>query len=96
MKGIFSLSVVKGFLAGLAGTGIGMGVMMLIRAIMGMPAWKTGPVVVAGILTGVIAYLAGLGVFHYWFRWAVGDEAKEVDAPPVKGWRRYFKCRYQP
>jgi cytochrome c oxidase subunit 1 len=90
MKGIFSLSVVKGFLAGLAGTGIGMGVMMLIRAIMGMPAWKTGPVVVAGILTGVIAYLAGLGVFHYWFRWAVGDEAKEVDAPRAKGWRRYF------
>ena len=80
----------RGALAGLAGTGIGMGITMLVRLAMGLPAWNEGPVVVIGILAGVLSYLIALGVFNYWFRWAIGAEPKEESRPPVKGWTRYF------
>jgi len=90
MKGFFSLGIVKGFLGGLAGTGIGMGLTVLIRLALSLPGWKTEPVCVVGILAGVISYLAALGVFHHWLRWAVGSEDEEEKEIPVTGWRRYF------
>ncbi len=89
MKVIFSLDIVKGFLAGAAGTAVGMGLTMLIRLAMGLAAWKEEPVLVTGILIGLITYLAVVGVFRYWYRWATGAELKE-DSPPAAGWRRYF------
>ena len=90
LKTIFSLDVTRGFLAGLAGTAAGMGITMLVRLAMGLPAWNAGPVLTIGILVGVITYLSVLGIFNYWFRWATGSQPKEETEPPARSWTRYF------
>jgi cytochrome c oxidase subunit 1 len=89
-QGFFTTDAPRGVIVGLAGTGVGMGVTVLVRLAIGLPAWKEGPVVVIGILVGVVSYLVALGVFNYWFRRAIGAEEKEKAGPPVKGWTRYF------
>jgi len=86
---IFSLGVIRGLLAGLAGAGAGIGITMLVRHAIGLPAWNPGPVTTIGIFTGVITYLVVLGAFNYWFRWAIGAEPKEAE-PPKRSWTRYF------
>jgi cytochrome c oxidase subunit 1 len=88
-KNLLSTDAVRGASAGLAGVALGMGITMLVRLGMGLPAWNEGPVVVIGILVGVFSYLITLGVFNYWFRRAIGAPSKE-DRPPVRGWPRYF------
>jgi cytochrome c oxidase subunit 1 len=88
IKTILSLDAVKGLIAGLAGTAIGIGITVLVRQLAGIPAWKDGPVLTAGIVTGVISYLIGVGVFRYWTRWATGASLNEES--PKTGWTRYF------
>jgi cytochrome c oxidase subunit 1 len=88
-KNLLSTDAVRGASAGLAGTALGMGITMLVRLGMGLPAWNEGPVVVIGIFIGVFAYLITIGVFNYWFRRAIGAPTKE-DRPPARGWLRYF------
>jgi len=91
MKTIFSLGIVKGTLAGLAGTGAGMGITILIRFAMGLPVSDLEPAIVVGIILGVITYLVVLGVFNYWFRWAVkGLSGDSEPVLPKQGWIRYF------
>lgn len=87
---ILSLGIVKGLLAGLGGTGAGMGITMLIRLAAGLPAWDPGPVFVVGIVVGVVTYLVALGVFNFWFRWAGKGQQDEESAPFRRGWTRYF------
>ncbi|MBI2853440.1 MAG: cbb3-type cytochrome c oxidase subunit I [Chloroflexi bacterium] len=89
MKNIFSLDAIRGALAGLGGTGAGVVITMLVRRAIGLPAWNSSPVMTIGILTGVLVYLATLGVFNYWARWAVGAELKE-ERPSAPTWTRYF------
>ena len=90
MKVIFSLGIVRGFLAGLAGTVAGMGITMLIRLLTGLPAWNTEPVIVVGIFVGVVSYLVTVGVFRFWFRWAVKGQNDAETTEPRRGWTRYF------
>ncbi len=90
LKTLFSLDIVRGFLAGLAGTGAGIGITMGVRQAMGLPSWSPGPDLTIGIITGVITYLAVLGVFNYWFRWATGAPLQEEPEPPKQSWKRYF------
>jgi cytochrome c oxidase subunit I len=89
LKKLMSLDAVRGALGGLAGTGGGIGITMLIRQAMGLPAWNPNPVLTIGIFTGVITYLVILGVFNYWARWAIGATSREEE-PPARGWARYF------
>jgi len=86
---LWSLGIVRGVIAGLAGTGAGMGLMMLVRALLGLPAWKAGPVTAVGALVGIGFYLAGLGAFSYWWRWAMGRPEPGHGAPGPR-WTRYF------
>ena len=89
MKNLFSSSLIKGLICGVLGTGIGMGLTVGIRVIMGLPAWHGEPVIMAGILAGFIFFLAGVGVFRSWWRWVMGDTAEERITPGTS-WRRYF------
>ncbi|MHB8104155.1 MAG: cytochrome c oxidase subunit I [Dehalococcoidales bacterium] len=89
LKKLLSIDAARGALAGLAGTGIGVGITMLIRYFLGRPAWDEGAVLTVGIFTGVITYLIVLGVFRYWMRWATGAKSQE-DEPPKRGLIRYF------
>jgi cytochrome c oxidase subunit I len=87
---LFSLDATRGVVAGLAGAGAGMGLMVLVRRSLGLPSWSADPVITVGILTGVISYLIALGVFNYWARWAVGGAPGETNVPRKRGWERYF------
>jgi cytochrome c oxidase subunit I len=87
---IFGLDAIRGFLGGLIGFGAGTGITMLVRLASGLPAWSPGPDLVIGIVIGVITYLAVLGIFNYWFRWAVGASLQEEPEPDSHSWRRYF------
>lgn len=88
MKSILSLDAVRGALAGLVGTGIGVGITILIRLALHIPVWNDADIVI-GIFVGVLAYLIFTGVLNYWFRWAIGSDPPE-EKPPARGWRRYF------
>jgi cytochrome c oxidase subunit 1 len=86
---LLALDAARGALCGLAGTGIAVGVTMLVRQAIGLPAWKATPVLTIGIFTGVLVYLVTLGVFNYWAGWAVGRPVESYK-PGKSGWRRYF------
>ena len=90
MKKLISLGVVRGVLGGLTGTGAGVGVAMLMRQAMGLPAWNAGPVWAAGILAGVMGYLLALGLFNYWARWFIGTAEKAQPAAPEHSWTRFL------
>jgi cytochrome c oxidase subunit I len=90
IRTILAVDAVRGALAGLAGTGAGAGITMLVRTLIGLPAWNPGPVLTIGIFTGVLAYLVALGVFNDWARWAVGGAPAEEKARRQTGWQRYF------
>jgi cytochrome c oxidase subunit 1 len=90
MKVIFSLDIVRGFISGVAGVAGGMAIAVLIRLLSGFPAWNPEPVILIGIVTGVITYLVSLGVFRFWFRWAVKGQNDDETSQPRRGWRRYF------
>ena len=86
---LLSLDAARGALCGLAGTGVAIGITMLVRLAIGLPAWNASPVLTVGIFTGVVVYLITLGVFNYWARWAVG-RPDGADRPKKPGWARYF------
>ncbi len=89
MKKIFSLDAVRGTIAGLCGVAAGIIITVLVRLLAGLPAWKAGPAFTTGVFTGLIAYLAAVGVFRYWAGWVRGG--KELrDHEPKHGWERYF------
>ena len=90
LKTVLALDAIRGALGGLAGTGVGIGIAILIRVAKGMPAYDAGPVLTTGILVGVLTYLIVVGVFNHWAGWAIGRRAKEEDRVPKHGWRRYF------
>ncbi|HVN55645.1 MAG TPA: cbb3-type cytochrome c oxidase subunit I [Anaerolineaceae bacterium] len=76
MKKILSVGLVRGLLAQIIGTAVGMGIVGGIRALMGLP-WKTEPALVLGAFIGALSFVAGVGVFHDWFEWAMGRSTPE-------------------
>ena len=74
---LLSLSLIRGLIYQTVGHLAGMGLTMLIRLMMGLPAWKAEPVWVVGALFGVAAFMVGTGVLHDWFAWAKGEETPE-------------------
>ncbi len=90
MTKLFSLGIIKALLAGTAGTAAGMAVVVLVRVLMGLPAWCDGPVVVGGLLVGIPVFLTTIGVFGYWWRWWRGIEKEEEATPKPHSWKRYF------
>lgn len=91
---IFSPGIVRGLLCGIAGAALAMGFTMALRIIMSLPAWQAGPVIALGSLGGTMAFLAGMGVFSFWFRFKPrAPEAEEENEKKKQGfphWRRYF------
>ena len=87
LKNFISLSLVKALCAGFLGTIAGMGLVIVIRMLIGLPAWHDEPVIVGGFMVGFFSFLTGAGVFRYWWGWAKGEEMTQEVA---QGWRRYF------
>ena len=96
MKTIGSLGLIRGLIAQIIGTALGMGLVMLIRQFEGKPAWKDEPVIVIGALIGAIAFLVGVGIFEDWFKWVKGEKTPIHHGPPEDrpAWTRYFGVDY--
>ncbi len=92
MRLLMKLGLVRGLLTGTGGVLVGMGVVMGIRGLMGLPAWKADPVTAAGAAAGVIAFLAGVGAFAPWWDWLLERERPARHGPPpgMPFWTRYF------
>ena len=87
---VFSLDLTRGALFGLAGTGVGVGMTVLVRRALGLTLWNEGSVLTVGILAGVTAYLFSVGVLRYWLRWVTGAPSAVEEKPARPSWTRYF------
>ena len=69
---------------------------MLIRLLMGLPAWRAEPVWVGGAFVGVFAFLIGAGAFSDWAKMAFGEDVPEhIETDPNQpGWAKYFHISY--
>jgi cytochrome c oxidase subunit 1 len=96
MMKIITSGLVRGLVAQIIGTGVGLGIVNGLRALMGLPvAWSIGnrefePVAVVAGLVGAVFFMAGVGVLTDWFKWAMGDEVHEHHGPDPRGWEKYF------
>jgi cytochrome c oxidase subunit 1 len=93
---VLSLGLVRGIGAQIVGTVLGVALVVLIRVLMGLPAWEPEPVTVVGSMVGVLAFLVGIGSMHDWFQWAGGRETPLHHGPPADrpAWTRYFGVDY--
>jgi cytochrome c oxidase subunit 1 len=94
--GILSISLVRGLIAMTLGILLGMGLVTVIRLVIGLPAWKAEPAWVLGAVAGVAAFMLGTGVFDDWLRWAQGKETAEHPEgnPNLRGWAKYLSVSY--
>jgi cytochrome c oxidase subunit 1 len=83
---LLSASLIRGLIGQFVGTLVGMGLMLLIRLVLGLEPWKPEPVWVVGALFGVIAFIVGTGVLDDWFKWMRGESTPEAEPhyePPI-------------
>ena len=94
--GILSISLVRGLLGMLVGFPVGLGVVTLVRLLMGLPAWKAEPAWVLGAVFGVAGFMLGTGVMSDWIKWAKGVETPEHPEanPNLKGWAKYLSVSF--
>jgi cytochrome c oxidase subunit 1 len=93
---ILSLGLVRGIVAQVVGTALGIALVVIVRLLMGLDAWAPEPVVVVGGMLGTIAFLIGAGSMNDWFKWAGGQETPMHHGPPEgkPTWTRYFNVDY--
>lgn len=93
---LLSLGLVRGLIAQIAGTALGMAFTMFVRVVFGMPAWNREPVIVVGAIFGAIAFMIGVGALGDWFKWAKGEPTSDNHDPdPDKpNWHRFFNVDY--
>lgn len=96
MRTILSLGLIRGFAGQIIGVALGMGLVMGMRLLRGLPAWKMEPVTVVGALIGAIGFLIGVGILADWFKWSRGEETPMHHGPPEgrPAWTRYFSVDY--
>ncbi|HSF80096.1 MAG TPA: cbb3-type cytochrome c oxidase subunit I [Anaerolineales bacterium] len=92
---IISTSLVRGLIAMIVGIPVGMALVMGIRLLTGLQAWKAEPAWVGGALIGVVTFMIGTGVLSDWFKWAKGEETPDhPETPERKGWAKYLSVSY--
>src|ERR671923_2800952 len=77
------------------GFGVGMGIVVAIRAAYGWdPILDWDAIVTVGALIAApLGYLVGIGCFDYWFYWAAGKPTRPEDhsGHGARSWRDYFR-----
>src|SRR5438876_594903 len=89
----------RGGLGLLLGGAFGFGLVVLLRTLAGLPTFQTQqtgyPQVIVPAIFMPIGFLAGLGAFDYWFRWASGAPTYPAELEHkdhgAHSWRDYFK-----
>ncbi len=74
--------------------GIGVGIMALVRWLEGWdPVWLSDVVVTISLVTIPMGFLAGIGAFDYWARYAIGrpTEPEDHSGHGAKSWKDYFR-----
>jgi cytochrome c oxidase subunit 1 len=85
---MLALKSVAGALGlGLVGFYLGMGIVGLIRWMLGLPAWGGELAIVVGWVVGLSLWLLGIGMWGTWGREWFGLRTYQRDLP---GWQRYF------
>ncbi len=79
--------VLRGLLWGVVGFAAGVGLLVLIRVLAGLPAYERDSAIAVGYIFGLVGWLLGVGVWRSWAREWFGKPAKPFEA---QGWRRYF------
>jgi cytochrome c oxidase subunit 1 len=93
---VLSLGLVRGLAAQILGTLLGIALVVVVRVLLGLPAWNAEPAVVVGAMVGTIAFLIGVGSLNDWVKWAKGQETPMHHGPPPDrpAWTRYFGVDY--
>lgn len=91
----YHISLVRGLVFQVIGTLLGIVIAMLIRLLVGLPAWKTEPILVAGAFLGAIFFMVGTGVMDDWFKWARGEDTPEAPLESeLKGYKKYLHVSF--
>jgi cytochrome c oxidase subunit I len=90
MKKTLSLGLFRGLMWEVIGTAFGVILVIGVRFLMRLPAWKAEPAAVVGALFGALFFLYGVGVLDDWLKWAAGIETPETENEDNTDWRRYF------
>ncbi len=77
--GFFSISLVRGLLAMPVGILVGMGLVSIIRLLLGLQAWKAEPAWVLGAVFGTFAFVLATGVTGDWLK--MGQGKRNTRAP---------------
>lgn len=93
---LFRLSLVRGLIAQFLGTLVGVLITIIVRVLVGLPAWKSEPVFVGGAIVGVMGFMFGTGVLNDWIKWAKGEETDDpsLESPGLKGVAKYLHVSY--
>lgn len=88
---LFSLDIIQGLVYQVAGTLLGMGLVTVIRLLLGLEAWKAEPAWVSGAFLGLAGFMIGVGSFDDWYRMALKQEVPEPHQVSSKKprWVRY-------
>ena len=91
----YRLSLVRGLIFMVFGALVGILITILIRLLMGLPAWNAEPVLVAGAVLGSITFMFGTGVMDDWLKWARGEDTPEAAlGSVVDGWKKLIHVSY--
>ncbi len=93
---LFSLGLVRGIIGQVIGFLAGMALVVVVRALMGLPAWSAEPAWVVGGLVSIVGFLLGVGALSDWLKWVRGEETPLRHGPPEgkPAWVRYFEVDY--
>jgi cytochrome c oxidase subunit 1 len=74
--------------------GIGAGIMSVVRYAEGWhPIWQGSILTTISLVSIPFGFLAGIGGFDYWMRWAIGQptEPEDHSGHGARSWRDYFR-----
>jgi cytochrome c oxidase subunit 1 len=87
----------RALLGALVAGGFGFGLVIVLRAAAGLELFQTEqdgyPHLIVPALTAPLGFVAGIGCFDYWLRWALGSATAPEDHSDhgADSWRDYFK-----
>jgi cytochrome c oxidase subunit I len=87
----------RAVLGALIGGGLGFGLVIGLRTLAGLETFQTEqtgyPHVVVPAITAPLGFLAGIGCFDFWLRWAAGGAtvAEDHSDHGATSWRDYFR-----
>ena len=87
----------RALLGTLIGGGLGFGLVVALRAIAGLEIFQTEatgyPHLIVPALTAPLGFIAGIGCFDYWLRWAIGSATAPEDHSDhgAESWRDYLR-----